>query len=247
MADKKDLPVAFATKMMQIYRDGGFHCHVAAAFEISESTFRNWRKAYPDFDEAAEIGKTLSEVYWIDDAKKNLKLDKNMTYNAILWYMMMRNRHNWGDKPQDRRRKVNLCGTLREKMVKIEELLQDGEITTTEHATFIDSLHKEAQVLEIYELQPRVDLLFLEQDLKNKIIDGVGYKIRKEEILARIGRLDDAKVRSNSQSVKDVRNYREKRKAIGLTARYEKDCQPVTLERINGKRKDKQEDKDKEA
>lgn len=37
---------------------------VCAQLGVDESTFNDWRKNHPDFDQAAEAGETIAEAYW---------------------------------------------------------------------------------------------------------------------------------------------------------------------------------------
>jgi polyhydroxyalkanoate synthesis regulator phasin len=220
-------------RALEIYAEGGFDVQICAELKISTKTYKEWRNQFPEWDEMHHLGQVLSETWWIKQAVKHLATDKNTTFNSTLWYMIMRNKFNWGDRPGDRRRKINYGGSLAQKLKLLEKMLQEGEITTGEHHNFIDSLYKEAQIFEIYKLQPRVEKLLLDTALKNNEITQQEYSIKMADIDSRLDVLDETQAKSQSYKAIKGRNARDKASKEGGAVRAKaKQSRRITMERI---------------
>jgi transposase len=65
--------------------------------KVHKDTIYEWAKEYPDFSDALKRGKALSEAWWREVGRVNLKDDK---FNYTGWYMNMKNRFGWKDKQE---------------------------------------------------------------------------------------------------------------------------------------------------
>lgn len=62
-------------ELLSLMQKGYSNLRVCASWGISTTTFYQWRKDYPDFDNAYQIGNTAGEAEW-EDIIKNLALGK---------------------------------------------------------------------------------------------------------------------------------------------------------------------------
>ena len=69
----------------------------AGVIRASRATLYNWAEKYPEFEEAKEIGDSLSLLWWeklgVDAAKGNIE-----GFNSASWIFNMKNRHDWRDR-----------------------------------------------------------------------------------------------------------------------------------------------------
>jgi len=68
---------------------------------ICTSTIHDWSyekslRYIPEFSAAIKKGESLSEAWWMEKAREALQDRK---FNAVLWYMNMKNRFGWKDQP----------------------------------------------------------------------------------------------------------------------------------------------------
>lgn len=85
-------------QVTQWFRDGDSKCEVAYKLNIDEQTLYDWSKKYPEFAQAVKKGTNASKGWWMNIAKDNLM---NRNFNAVLWYMNMKNRFGWTDKHEN--------------------------------------------------------------------------------------------------------------------------------------------------
>lgn len=64
---------------------------------FSHYLFEDWQENCTKFLETIKKGRYLSNIWWEQNGRVNLK-DKD--FNSTLWYMNMRNRFGWRDKPE---------------------------------------------------------------------------------------------------------------------------------------------------
>lgn len=74
---------------------GASKVEVCAKIGICYETFQNWQKEHPEFSKSVKIGDRLSEAWWLEQGRTNLK-ERDFNYTG--WYMNMKNRHGWKDK-----------------------------------------------------------------------------------------------------------------------------------------------------
>lgn len=77
---------------------GASKCEVAAELGVTEGTLYNWQNSNDEFLEAIKIGEEKSKAWWLKQGRINLE---NKDFSAALWYMNLKNRHGWRDKPAD--------------------------------------------------------------------------------------------------------------------------------------------------
>jgi hypothetical protein len=83
----------FCYKAIQVMSCGAGIKETQVALGIgSYRTFKNYIERYAIFDLAINIGKTLSEVWWREQGRRNLY---NRNFNHTLWMMNMNNRFGW--------------------------------------------------------------------------------------------------------------------------------------------------------
>lgn len=67
-----------------------------AAMEVSKTTFHRWRKEYPEFQEAYELGKDLAEQNHISLGKSAMMGDIKVDFK--FWKELGKYCHGWTDK-----------------------------------------------------------------------------------------------------------------------------------------------------
>jgi transposase len=82
--------------------EGMSKVEVCAELGICYQTFLNWQAKHPKFLESIKKGEDLSRAWWMTQGRINLE---NRNFNAVLWFMNMRNRHEWSNK-----QKVEITG-----------------------------------------------------------------------------------------------------------------------------------------
>lgn len=98
----------FPQMLLDLMEQGRSVISFCAKARISRTTFYNWVKSVPEFLEAFEVGKVLSQAYYEEQGQDNLK-DKDFNYGG--WKFLMINRfpddwklrqeiHNTGEKQQ---------------------------------------------------------------------------------------------------------------------------------------------------
>lgn len=64
----------------------------AVEMGVTEHTFHNWAKKFPDFLQAVKIGENLCRRWWEEIGRLNLH---NKGFNNVGWMMNMQNRFGW--------------------------------------------------------------------------------------------------------------------------------------------------------
>jgi len=128
---------------------------VCKALDISKDTFYRYVKTRSEFSDAYKKGLNLSEAWWVHEAHISMR---DRTFNAVLWYMNMKNRFGWHDqKPAYKAKKIpGFEGDLNQKSKAADTALKDGVLSTDEHNLVMGSLLSEARILEIDTLVKRV-------------------------------------------------------------------------------------------
>ena len=62
---------------------------------ISHDTGYQWIKKHPEFADAVKEGRSRCYEWFLNQGLKNLD---NKSFNSTVWYMMMKNIHQWKDK-----------------------------------------------------------------------------------------------------------------------------------------------------
>ena len=81
--------------MIALFSEGASKTEIAASLGITRETFNVWQKNNQDFSDAVKEGEELSKSWWEKHGRTQLE---NKNFNAVLWYMNMKNRFGWRDK-----------------------------------------------------------------------------------------------------------------------------------------------------
>ena len=86
--------------VVDLMSQGYAKVEVAVALGISRDTLDAWSKdpEKPEFSDAVRAGEMASEAWWMTQGRIALR---ETGFNQGLWFMNMKNRHGWRDKPED--------------------------------------------------------------------------------------------------------------------------------------------------
>ena len=102
MNKKQGRPTKYRSEMCTILeemmREGASQIEVMAKLNITKETFNNWINEHDEFSESLELGKVLSQAWWEKLGRDNIT---NSKFKHPFWYMNMKNRFLWSDKPQN--------------------------------------------------------------------------------------------------------------------------------------------------
>lgn len=90
----KDLPKNWKELILSIKKDGGSDVEVRVALDISEELWRRFEREIEEFSRTVKRGRDLCESWWLERGRQL----ENRSFNAVLWYMNMKNRFGWKDK-----------------------------------------------------------------------------------------------------------------------------------------------------
>lgn len=83
--------------LLDLYGEGASDVEIARALGITIARFQHLCQETPAFATFAERGRTLSQAWWVEQARLNLwKKD----FNVALWNFNMKNRFGWADKTE---------------------------------------------------------------------------------------------------------------------------------------------------
>ena len=77
-------------------REGASQIEVMAELRICKETFYRWIDENEEFSKSLALGNLLSQAWWEKTGRVNLE---NKKFNHRAWYMNMKNRFQWSDKP----------------------------------------------------------------------------------------------------------------------------------------------------
>ena len=90
-----NLPKNWKKIITDIKRQGGSDVEVRVALDISDDLWSRFIKEIEEFSRTIKKGTDLCEAWWVKEGRVNLG---NRQFNAVLWYMNMKNRFGWKDK-----------------------------------------------------------------------------------------------------------------------------------------------------
>ncbi len=117
-----DLQDDWVEQIMDMFAQGLSQAEVAARFPVKPGKKITW-KIYehwldkPDFREIIEDGLFLSLAWWEREGRTNIG---NRQFNAVLWYMQMKNRYGYRDR-------IEQTNIQREEKPKLNRKPQDPE------------------------------------------------------------------------------------------------------------------------
>jgi len=82
-------------KLPFMFQNGEDVAEVCAELGVRRSTFYNWVNKYPEFAEAYEFGKELSEAAWMRMGRAGAF--GKIKINAPVWFAIMRNKFGFKD------------------------------------------------------------------------------------------------------------------------------------------------------
>ena len=95
--------------ILSLYSEGGSDVEIRAMMleKMKRKSFHfdlwdRWLKEEAQFSETIKMGKLLSEAWWMREGREGLKKDsmqETVKLNYTGWYMNMKNRFGWSDKP----------------------------------------------------------------------------------------------------------------------------------------------------
>lgn len=93
----EDLPKNWKKLVLEIKKEGGSDVEVRVALDISTDLWNRFKKEITEFSETIKRGQDLCEAWWLKNGREGIR-DKQ--FNAVLWYMNMKNRFGWKDKTE---------------------------------------------------------------------------------------------------------------------------------------------------
>jgi len=88
----------YCEKVIELMMEGASMVEVAYELRVHRDTVHEWTKVHPEFADAIKKAQHYSEGWWEKQGRSNLH---NSKFNSALWYMNMKNRFGWRDKPKD--------------------------------------------------------------------------------------------------------------------------------------------------
>ena len=102
-------PTVHPLRYISLAKDGLSDVEIAAEFEISLGTLKDWTSKFESFEEAYEIGQVMHERWWIEQAKGNLN---ERSFNTSLFKFMTMNKLGYSDKIEQKSMNMNIHGVL---------------------------------------------------------------------------------------------------------------------------------------
>ena len=104
MDKNKGRPTKYRPKMCfiieKMMKQGASQIEVMAELRICKETFYRWIDENEEFSRSLALGKLLSQAWWERTGRNNLE---NKKFNHRGWYMNMKNRFLWSDKPVNKK------------------------------------------------------------------------------------------------------------------------------------------------
>ena len=134
-----NLPKNWEEKVMELKKEGASDVEVRAELGISQDLWERFIGEIKEFSLTIKKGEDLCEAWWLGKGRKNLE---NKQFNAVLWYMNMKNRFGWKDKSEESGRLPVSTSTLNIFLTKNENILKVVEKTSEE---IKKALHEEIE------------------------------------------------------------------------------------------------------
>jgi hypothetical protein len=92
-----ELKSGWRETIIGMMKEGASATEVRAETGIGRELWERLEEEEPEFREVAQLGRELSEAWWMNQARSNLY---NGKFQTVLWYMNMKNRFGWKDKAE---------------------------------------------------------------------------------------------------------------------------------------------------
>lgn len=128
MIAKNELPKNWKEKIMGLKKEGASDVEVRAELGISQDLWDRFKKEIEEFSLTIKKGDDLCEAWWEKKGRTNLE---NRQFNAVLWYMNMKNRFGWKDRNEVsgqlpiQSSTFNIFLTKNERIIKIVQKAQN--------------------------------------------------------------------------------------------------------------------------
>ena len=86
--------------VIELMREGASQEEVCGHLDISRETFYRWKEENQEFSDTVKRGIQLSQSWWEREGRISLR-DREFNYTG--WYMNMKNRFYWTDKPKTKK------------------------------------------------------------------------------------------------------------------------------------------------
>jgi hypothetical protein len=99
-AQLSELPNGWKDALIELYEEGGSDVEARGVLmqmrgKMSTDLWERWLREEPEFAETIKKGRSLSAAWWEKQGREGLRVRE---FNAVLWYMNMKNRFGWRDK-----------------------------------------------------------------------------------------------------------------------------------------------------
>lgn len=84
-----------AVRVQEAYENGANDIEIMEIMKITQGKFRSMYENNQHFREAVDLGRVMSQAWWLKTGRKNLT---NRTFNTSLWAFNMKNRFGWAEK-----------------------------------------------------------------------------------------------------------------------------------------------------
>lgn len=91
----KDLPKNWEELLIDLGNQGGAKIQMQVALKIDDDTLERLEREDKKFSVVLKEAQKASEAWWLAHGSKQLE---NRNFNAVLWYMNMKNRWGWKDR-----------------------------------------------------------------------------------------------------------------------------------------------------
>ena len=102
-------PALHPIQYIEMARNGLSDVEIAAEFEISLATLKQWVDKYESFYIAYDIGKAMHEAWWLRQGKENMN---ERSFNTNLFKYMTMNKLGYSDKIEQKSLNMNVHGVL---------------------------------------------------------------------------------------------------------------------------------------
>ena len=90
---EEDKPMA--VRVQEAYENGASDVEICEIMRLTQGKFRSLYESNEGFHEAVDLGRVMSQAWWMKTGRRNLT---NRTFNTSLWAFNMKNRFGWAEK-----------------------------------------------------------------------------------------------------------------------------------------------------